>query len=452
MARGWRMNASVPNKVLRRGETVRLQITGFTHDGRGVAAFEGKKGFVHGALPGETVSVRIDANRSQYFEATTVSIVKASPHRVDPPCPHFGVCGGCSLQHLTPADQITMKQDTLAEHLRRIGGVVPEQWAEPLVDRDRGYRRKARLGVRYVAKKKRVLVGFRERKGHFLADMDRCEILVESVGQRLGELARLIEALTVREHIAQIEVLSADNATVLVFRHLAPLPPEDRQRLRDYAERTGLAMALQSGGPDSIEPLYPAEQDLWYALPEHDVRLAIRPGDFLQVHAGINQQMINVAMEWLAIEAGDRVLEWFSGLGNFSLPMLRLGAHVTAIEGESTMTRRASENARQAGLDVHHQALTTNLFEPDPEAIWMREHYDKLLLDPPRSGAQAALRLVDRIRPKSILYCSCDPATLARDAGDLVKERGYRLARVRVMDMFPHTAHVESMALFVRQD
>ncbi len=426
-----------------------LRIESLAQDGRGVAHLDGKAVFVAGGLPGERVRAAFIHAHRDYDEAEVEEVFEASPERVDPKCPHFGLCGGCSLQHLAPPAQIEAKQRVLLDALTRIGGVHPERVLEPLTAPVWGYRRKARLGVRYVAKKGRVLIGFRERQGRLLADLSRCEVLVPEVGERFGELSELIDGLSVREQIPQIEVMAGDEGICLIFRHLAPLSEEDTEKLVAFARATGLYVALQPGGPDTIAPLWPEQQSLFYAQPDFGTRVDFRPGDFIQVNADINRQMVVRALELLDVQRGEHVLELFSGLGNFTLPLLSRGARVTAVEGDQAMTERAAQNVAANGLEAaeHHAA---DLMAPDPKAAWLKRSYDKLLLDPPRSGAKEMLPHIGRIAPPRIVYVSCDPATLARDAGELVNTFGYRLEAAGVMDMFPHTAHVESIALFVR--
>lgn len=426
-----------------------LRIESLAQDGRGVAHLDGKAVFVAGGLPGERVRVAFTRAHRDYDEAEVEEVFESSPERVEPKCPHFGLCGGCSLQHLAPASQIEAKQRALLDALQRIGGVRADRVLEPLTAPVWGYRRKARLGVRYVPKKGRVLVGFRERQGRLLADLSRCEVLVPEVGERFGELSELIDGLSVREQIPQIEVMAGDEAICLVFRHLEPLTETDREKLTGFARATGLYVALQPGGPDTIAPLWPETQPLFYVQPDFGTRVDFRPGDFIQVNADINRQMVVRALELLDIRQGEHVLELFSGLGNFTLPLLSRGARVTAVEGDPAMTERAAQNVAANGFEAaeHHAA---DLMAPDPGAPWLKRGYDKLLLDPPRSGAKEMLPHIGRIAAPRIVYVSCDPATLARDAGELVDAYGYRLEAAGVMDMFPHTAHVESIALFVR--
>lgn len=426
-----------------------LHIETLAHDGRGVARLEGKAVFVSGGLPGERVRAVFTQTHRDYDEAEVDTLYETSPDRVVPKCAHFGMCGGCSLQHFDPVAQIKSKQRVLLDALARIGGVHPVRVLDSLGASVWGYRRKARLGVRYVAKKSRVLIGFRERQGRLLADVSRCEVLVPEVGTRIDALAGLISDLSVFDQIPQIEVMAGDEVICLIVRHLSELTEADKARLIEFSRQTGLSIALQSGGPDSIIPLWPQQQSLFYRQPPFDTRVDFRPGDFIQINADINQQMVISALELLDIQAGDRILELFSGLGNFTLPLLSRGAHVTAVEGDQAMTERAAHNVAANGFH-NAEHFAADLSAPDPKAAWLHRQYDKLLLDPPRSGAREMMPHIGRLLPTRLVYVSCDPATLGRDAGELVQRYGYRLEAAGVMDMFPHTAHVESIALFVR--
>ena len=426
------------------------EIRDLTHEGRGVAEIGGKTVFIDGALPGERVRFEYTAVRRQHDEGRTVEVLEAAPDRVEPRCPHFGVCGGCSLQHLAPEAQIRWKQKAMLDALRQIGGVEPETVAEPLTGPVWGYRHKARIGAKLVHKKGRVLVGFRERGGRFIADLARCEVLVPQVGEHLVELAETIGRMSTPDRIPQVEIAAGDETTVLVVRHLEPLSESDRAALRALGERLGCAIALQPGGPDSIHPLWPEQQSLWYAHPAFGVRVAFAPSDFIQVNPAINRAMVVQALDWLQVAPEHRVLDLFCGLGNFTLPLARQASQgrVTGVEGEAGMVRRARMNAEANGIGNTEYAVA-NLMEPEPDAPWLQRDYDRILLDPPRSGAREIIPLVAGRAPR-IVYVSCHPGTLARDAGLLVQEHGYRLVRAGVMDMFPHTAHVESMALFVK--
>jgi 23S rRNA (uracil1939-C5)-methyltransferase len=424
-------------------------VESLSHDGRGVAHLDGKTVFIEGALPGEQVGFEYLATRKTFDEARVTDVHEASPDRVVPKCAHFGVCGGCSLQHMEPAAQIRAKQQVLLDNLARIGGVVPEQVLPPLTGPEWGYRSKARLGVKDVIKKGRVLVGFREKRAPYIAELSRCEVLHPSVGEHLEELAGLVEQLDARARIPQIEVAVSERATALVFRHLDVLSGADSTRLRRFAEQTGRHVYLQPAGPDSVHPLAPADSVLAYHLPEQGIEIRFRPNDFTQVNTAINQQMVDRVLDLLELDTADNVLDLFCGLGNFTLPMARLAGHVTGVEGESGLVERARDNAALNGIgNVNFHVA--NLAAEQRQAAWAGGAYNKVLLDPPRSGAAETLDMVGNIAPQHIVYVACHPGSLARDAGTLVNNKGYCLKAAGVMDMFPHTAHVESIALFER--
>lgn len=412
---------------------------------------QNKAVFLHGALPGERVRFEyIDTHRN-YDEGRVLEILQASSRRVKPLCAHFEQCGGCSLQHLAPAAQIEFKQNQLLEDCRRIGRVQPATVLPPLQAEVWGYRHKARLGAKYVEKKGRVLIGFREKRSSFISDIARCEVLHPAIGGRIGLLEELVMSLSIRNAVPQIEVAAGDNKQVLVFRVLQEPSAEDRQRLSAFGRDQQLAIYLQPQGPDSIYPLFEIADDLYYYLPieTKDVRINFKPQDFTQVHPGVNRLIVQQALNELALKPQERVLDLFCGLGNFTIPMARRAAYATGIEGAVDMVARAGENARCNGAD-NIEFHVADLFHPEPAAPWLRKHVDKVLLDPPRAGAQEVLPFVARMAPLRIVYISCNPSTLARDAGILVHEYGYRFTRAGVMDMFPHTSHVESMAVFDR--
>lgn len=426
-----------------------MRIEGMAHDGRGVAHIEDKTIFIDGALPGEEVWFTYTDRRRKFDEGQVTEVISASPDRVEPRCPHFGLCGGCSLQHVSPEAQIRDKQQILLENFRRLGGVQPETVLPPLTGPVWGYRRKARLGVKWVKAKGRVLVGFRERRTPFVATLERCEVLHPSVGERLLELSGVIGTLEAYNRIAQIEVAVDDSQTALVLRNLDPLSEGDRRRLTEYAKANDLRLFLQPGGPDSVEPLWPEAVELSYALPAFEVDYRFAPTDFTQVNFDINRAMVERALELLDLSGEERVLDLFCGLGNFTLPIARRAREVVGVEGDAGLVQRARENAERNGIGnalFHAADLTKDL----SEAPWWQGGFDRVLLDPPRSGAQETLEHIARLGVPRIVYVSCGPATLARDAGILVNEHGYRLERAGVMDMFPHTAHVESIALFTR--
>ena len=427
-----------------------IQILDLSHDGRGVARREdGKAVFVAGALPGETVLAEPTARSRRFDEARTLEVLAASPERVPPRCPHFGTCGGCVLQHLAQDRQIVAKQQVLLENLERIGKVVPGRVLEPLTADSWGYRRKGRFSVRRVNKKDKTLVGFREQDPRFVADLGQCHTVIPQIGMKIQALAALVDGLQAREQIPQIEFIAGDDAIALTVRHLAPLDEADRAALAAFGREHGFSMFLQPKGPDSVHPLDGQAPALSFRLPQWDVELAFEPLDFIQVNAGLNQKMIARALELLDARAGERVLDLFCGLGNFTLPLARTVAEVVGVEGDAGLVARARANAQRNGLD-NAQFFAADLTQDQRGTPWMRAGFDKLLLDPPRSGADEVLKQLPLQGIDRIVYVSCHPGSLARDAGYLVHERGYRLVAAGVMDMFPHTAHVESIALFER--
>lgn len=424
-----------------------LTIDDWSHDGRGVGRRDGKVVFVDGALPGETVRVQQTGRNRNFDEATTLEVLVASKDRVTPRCPHFGVCSGCVLQHLDPTAQLIAKQRVLMENLARIGHVEPARVLHPLDDAAWGYRRKGRFSVRYVEKKERVLVGFRERDPRFVAELGECHTIVPELGLRIGELAALVESLDARRSIPQIEFIAGDGPVALVFRHLEPLSEDDTARLVAFAKSTGFAVLRQPGGVDSVVNLWPTELALEFAIPAFDLRLAFRPLDFIQVNAGLNQRMIALALDLLQPGPEDRVLDLFCGLGNFTLPIARRAGRVVGVEGDAGLVARARENAARNSLE-NIQFHAADLAKDLSQEPWMRAGFDTLLIDPPRAGAAEVLAQLPLACVRRIVYVSCHPGSLARDAGFLVRERGYRLLAAGAMDMFPHTAHVESIALF----
>jgi 23S rRNA (uracil1939-C5)-methyltransferase len=424
-----------------------MQVTALAQDGRGVARPAGKTVFVAGALPGETVvAVRTRAHR-RYDEADTVEVLTPSPDRVVPACAHFGTCGGCALQHLDGTRQVEAKQAHLAEQFARLGQVEPGRWLPALRGPSWGYRRRARLGVKYVMKKERVLVGFRERAKPYIADIRHCPVLAEPVGGMIEALAGLVGQLSVRERLPQFEVAVAETATALVARVLEAPTDADRALMADFAARHGIEFYLQPGGLDTVEPLAGPATPLEYTLPEAGVRIRFAPSDFIQVNAAINAQAVELALSLLEVGPDETALDLFCGLGNFTLPLAQRAARVVGVEGEAGLVERARGNARRNGID-NVEFHVADLSQDPGEAAWARQPCQRVLLDPPRAGAAAVLPLIGRMRPRRIVYVSCHPASLARDAGVLVNELGFRLAAAGVMDMFPHTAHVESIAVF----
>jgi 23S rRNA (uracil1939-C5)-methyltransferase len=428
-------------------------VADLTHDAEGVVR-EGEAGgkiaFVAGALPGERIRFRRRGFHKSHDEADLVEILEASPHRVTPRCAHFGVCGGCALQHLDPSAQIEAKQKELASNLERIGNVSPLEWLPPLLGPHWNYRRRARLSSRFVTKKGRSLVGFREKQGKYVADVQRCEVLAEPVASLVGALADLLTGMARRTSIPQIEVALSDGERVLVVRVLDPLPEPDLARLREFEQAHGLRILLQPGGLDSIAPLTPGPVDLHYRLDEFDVRLDFGPTDFVQVNAAINQAMVARAIELLEVGPADRVLDLYCGLGNFTLPLARRAAAVVGVEGEAGLIARARANAQANGITNAQFHVADLSVEPDRTIPWMRGGFDKVLLDPPRVGAVKVLSAVAHLAPSRVVYISCHTGSLARDLGALTHDHGFRLRAAGVLDMFPHTTHVESIAVLDR--
>ena len=405
--------------------------------------------FVEGALPGERVTARIMTGGPRFDLARVVSISEKSKGRREPRCPHFGVCGGCATQHADLATQMAAKQDGLLQNLARIGKVHPERVLPIIAGEEWGYRHRARLSVRRVEKKGGVMVGFRERRSTYVADMHECAVLPPRLSALIDPLRELIERLSVRSRLPQVEIAVADNAAALVMRHLLPLTDADRAQLQAFAERHGIHLWLQPGGPESAHPFHPASSELYYDLPDFDVRLHFRPTDFTQVNHAVNRLLVARAIELLDPRPGERVADLFCGLGNFSLPIARRGAQVIGFEGSAELVARARQNAAANGLVAQFE--TMDLFAPN-----LRPYgpFDKLLIDPPRQGAIEIVKSIEDLMfpsgPRRIVYVSCDPATLARDAGVLVNAKNYRLIAAGVANMFPHTAHVESITLFER--
>jgi 23S rRNA (uracil1939-C5)-methyltransferase len=447
-----------------------VTIVDLDHDGRGVARLGAKVVFVPGALPGETVRLGRRRRRSGHDVAELAAIVARAPERVEPPCAHFGVCGGCALQHLAPEAQRAAKGRELLAQLERIGKVVPDAVLAPLAGPVLGYRRRARLGVKYVPKKGRVLVGFRERESPYVTDVRRCHVLAEPVGRLVVPLAALIDQLEIRDRLPQIEVAigesdgvatsapagtaapgaaPADGApvVVLVLRVLALPSDADLGRLRSFAREHGIEFWLQPGGYETAAPLDPPALRLRYALPEFGVDLEFGPLDFVQVNAELNRRMVSQAIGLLAPAPTDSVLDLYCGLGNFTLPLARRAARVSGVEGEAGLVARARANAERQGV-VNAAFAVADLSKDLRGEPWAREHWNRVLLDPPRVGAREVLPAVAASRAERVVYISCHPGSLARDAGLLVHEHGYRLVAAGVMDMFPHTAHVESIAVF----
>lgn len=420
-----------------------------SHDGRGIATIEKKTTFISGALPGETVTYRLTQKRSTYNEATLIDIIQAAPERVTPPCQHFGVCGGCSLQHMSMDTQIQLKQQTLLDQLKHFGHVTPGTILPPLSATSLGYRRKARLGAKFVIKKDKMLVGFREKSSNYLADLERCVVLHPEVGDRLTDLSQLIRSLDLYQHIPQIEVAIGDTDVALVFRHLEPLSQTDREKLICFGKKHQFHIYLQPNSPAEVEKIWPPESTprLTYTLPDEDLTFLFHPLDFTQINLDINRLMVSQAIDLLALSPSENVLDLFCGIGNFTLPIARHAGHVVGVEGGVEMVTRAADNAKHNKIE-NANFYAANLQAPPTDAPWMKQTYHKVLLDPPRTGAKEILPFIAACSPQRIVYVSCNPATLARDAGELVNQFGYQLTQVGIINMFPHTAHIEAMAVF----
>ena len=428
---------------------VDVRVDDLDAEGRGVARVDGKVVFIDGALPGEEVRFRYTRMRGRFDEGQTVEVLQASPDRVEPRCAYVDICGGCVLQHLRSEVQVDLKQVRLLRELRNLGGVEPQTIYPPLTGNAWGYRRKARLGARYVPKKGGVLVGFRERRHNRVADIRSCEILVPTVGPHLGALRELLTGLHARDRVPQVEVAAGDDGTTLVFRTLVALDEAAQTALREFGQRHALAIYLQPGGPDTVAPLDPDNAaELTYLLPEFDLRMRFLPTDFVQVNADINRRLVTRAVELLAPAPAERIVDLFAGLGNFTLPLARRGADVVGLEGDAALVERARENAVANGVTGATFAQA-DLSQPETLAPWLAGAR-KLLLDPPRTGAQVVVDHLAAPYPERVVYVSCNPATLARDAGTLVRAHGYEFLGTGAVDMFPHTNHVESISVFQR--
>ncbi len=434
-------------------EPVTAKIESLSHEGRGITHIEGKTVFVNGALPGEEVLFQYKKQRSKYDEAQALEIIHPAAARVDAKCEFFGLCGGCSLQHMQHDFQIEHKQSVLMEQLKHIGNVKPKSVIPPLTGPQWAYRRKARLGVKYVEKKGKVLVGFREKYSPFVADMNRCEVLHPSVALLIEPLQLLIADLSLIKHIPQIEVAVGDDVVVLVFRHLEDFSDADVSKLKAFGEQHSINIYCQSGGLDTVAPLPgTTPEELFYTLPEFDVTMKFLPTDFTQVNYEINRDMVHRALELLEVDSSDHVLDLFCGIGNFTLPLARKAASVLGIEGEHGLVERAKHNAVANHINnVEFRAIDLakeDLNEDFRSIEFFRTGFNKMLLDPARNGAQEVIEKLNLASVEKIVYVSCNPATLARDAGILVNTKGFKLEQAGIMDMFPHTTHVESIAVF----
>ncbi len=436
----------------------RVKIESLDQEGRGVARIEGKVIFIEGALTGEEVSYSSYRKKPSFELAQVTQIHKPSAMRVQPKCIHFGVCGGCSMQHLDARAQVAVKQRILEDSLWHIGKVKAETILPPIYGQTWGYRERARLSVKHVIKKGKTLVGFHEKRSSFVADMQSCEILTPKIARLLPLLADLVSGLSIRDRLPQIEVAVGEHVDALVLRVMESPSSEDETALRAFADQHNIQFWLQSKGYDTIVPFHPLNAPaLSYSLPEFGITMPFAPSEFTQVNSALNRVMISRAMRLLDPQSGERIADFFCGLGNFTLPIACSGAQVLGIEGSAALVARAQQNAAANGLAGNTKFAAMNLFEMTEEGLAALGHFDKLLIDPPRDGA---LELVKSLGcgngggvnvPRRIVYVSCNPATLARDAQVLVQIHGYTLKAAGVMNMFPHTSHVESIALFVKE-
>jgi len=430
-----------------------LNIESLDLEARGIARRDGKVVFVEGALPTERVTAQTVRRKPSYEIARVEEILRPAALRVVPRCPHFGVCGGCAMQHLEPSAQVAIKQRALEDTFWHVGKLRPQRILAPLHGPTWGYRYRARLSVRVVPKKGGVLVGFHERKSSYVADMRECHVLPPHVSRMLMPLRAMIAAMSAPDRMPQIEVALGEGVTVLVLRHLEPLTDADLGILRQFAAQHDVQWWLQPKGPDTVHPLEPGHADaLAYTMPEFGLRMPYRPTDFTQVNHAINRAMVSRALTLLDVQPTDRVADLFCGLGNFTLPLATRGREAVGVEGSKALTDRALAAAERHGLAARTAFATLNLFEVDVQ--WLRGlgYFDRMLIDPPREGAQAVAQALAQLapheRPRRIVYVSCNPATLARDAAIMAHEGGYALKSAGVINMFPHTGHVESIAVF----
>lgn len=427
-----------------------VEIDSLDSKGMGLAIHLGKKLRVYDALPGEMVSARYLFGRSQWGKAETLEVLQTSADRVEPRCPHFGYCGGCSLQHMSIVAQLARKQESLLVHLQQTGNVEPEVIYPPLTGPQWNYRRKARLSVRDVPAKNRVLVGFRERNGRYVADMHECHVLRKEISDILPALSGMLGELECRSRVPQIEVACGDEQCALIIRHLEELSAGDARRMQEFSREHQIALFLQPKGPDSVQLLEGVESTLEYAIPSLGLRFVFEPLDFLQVNGALNREMVLRAMELLDPQASDKILDLFCGLGNFTLALATKAGQVTGVEGSEEMVVRGRANAGLNSLDnVDFHAV--DLYQAGNEAPWPVREYTKIMLDPPRSGARELLPWIAAGSVNRVLYISCNPETLARDAGLLVNEYGFGLKGAGILNMFPHTTHSEAIALFERR-
>jgi 23S rRNA (uracil1939-C5)-methyltransferase len=428
-----------------------LQVESLDQEGRGVARRDGKAIFIEGALPGERVTCSSYRKKPAYEVATLDKVVKPSAQRVAPRCRFFGTCGGCSLQHLDPRAQVAVKQRVLEDSLWHIGRVRPEALLPVIHGPTWAYRHRARLAVRYVPKKGGALVGFHEKRSSYVADMDSCEVLPKRYSDLLRPLRELVNALSIRSRLPQIEIAAGEGADVLVLRVLEPLANADVERLQDFARRHGVRLYLQPGGPETASPMSDEHAaDLYYTLPDFDLTMRFGPTDFTQVNHAVNRVLVRRVIALLDPQPGERIADMFCGIGNFTLAIARRGAAVVGFEGSAELLRRAAANAGENGLEDSARFIEMDLYAPGGVDLVTLDRFDRMLIDPPRDGAVELVKALPEDGPRRVVYVSCNPGTLARDAAVLTQARGYRLSAAGVVNMFPHTSHVESIAVFDR--
>ncbi|MBK6357405.1 MAG: 23S rRNA (uracil(1939)-C(5))-methyltransferase RlmD [Betaproteobacteria bacterium] len=426
-------------------------IASLDHEARGITRQDGKAIFVDGALPGEVVEYASFRKKSKFELANLVRVIKPSNARVVARCPHFGVCGGCAMQHMDPSAQVAAKQRVLEDSLWHIGRVRPETMLPPIQGEPWGYRHRARLAVRQVSKNGVVLIGFHEWRSSYIADIRRCDILPPHVSALLLPMRELFGALTVADRIREVEVAVGEHCTAVLLRILEPLTGADARLLREFADRHAIVFYLQPKGPDSIQRFHPLPGPrLSYTLPEFDLEFDFKPSDFTQVNHAVNRVLVRRALRLLDPQPGERIADMFCGLGNFTLPIARSGAAVVGVEGSAGLVARGRESAASNGLAERVEFGVANLFECSEQSLAALGRFDKMLIDPPREGAVELVRALGKDAPRRIVYVSCNPGTLARDAAVLVSEKGYRFVSAGAVNMFPHTAHVESIAVFER--
>jgi len=430
-----------------------LTISGINHEGRGITQVDGKIVFVDQALPGEIVDIEITKRHSKYHEAKVINIIKPSPERISPKCQHFSICGGCQLQHLSSDGQLELKKNNVLEQLKHIGKINIDKISllNPIMSSAWGYRYKARLSVKYVEKKQKLLIGFHEKNGRYIADISRCEILHPKIGLNIELLRSFIISLSNYKNIPQIEIACDPQHEALIIRNLTDFSQKDREILKQFGIDHGFYIYIQPNKPDQLEKIHPGSNevfDLNYHL--NEIQYKFYPTDFTQINPDINKQMVTLALQLLDLNSKDSVLDLFCGLGNFSLPIAKLAQNVTGIEGDKNMVERAKFNAALNHLS-NTSFYTDNLFKPDPQSFWLNKPYTKILLDPPRTGAIEILPFLASLSPERIVYVSCNPATLARDVGELANRYGFHVKSLCLMDMFPQTKHIESIILLTKQ-